>query len=51
MDLFRAVSSLRRMRIFPEVELIITSLTEHLDALSITLTSAEGEKCGLATVW
>lgn len=33
---------------FPGVDLVIASLTEGLDALSVTLTSAEGEKCELA---
>ncbi len=45
--LFRAVSFLRRMRVFPERELALAFLTGRLEALDVALTSAEGEKRGL----
>ncbi|KAN0109625.1 Dor1 domain containing protein [Russula decolorans] len=45
-SLFRAVSFLRRMRVFPERELALAFLTGRLEALNIALTSAEGEKRG-----
>ena len=46
-SLFRAVSFLRRMRVFPELELALAFLTGRLEALNVALTSAEGEKRGL----
>lgn len=46
-SLFRAVSFLRRMRVFPERELALAFLTGRLEALNVALTSAEGEKRGL----
>ena len=45
--LFRAVSFLRRMRVFPERELALAFLTGRLEALNVALTSAEAEKRGL----
>jgi len=45
--LFRAVSFLRRMRVFPERELALAFLTGRLEALNVALASAEGEKRGL----
>jgi len=42
--LFRAVSFLRRMRVFQERELALAFLTGRLEALNVALTSAEGEK-------
>ncbi|KAI9509139.1 Dor1-domain-containing protein [Russula earlei] len=45
--LFRAVSFLRRMRVFQERELALAFLTGRLEALNVALTSAEGEKRGL----
>ena len=54
-SLFRAVSFLRRIRVFPERELALAFLTGRLEALNVALTSAEGEKRGLdapdAWVW
>ncbi|KAF8492958.1 Dor1-domain-containing protein [Russula emetica] len=46
-SLFRAVSFLRRMRVFPERELALAFLTGRLEALNVALISAEGEKRGL----
>ncbi|KAH9991099.1 Dor1-like family-domain-containing protein [Russula vinacea] len=46
-SLFRAVSFLRRIRVFPERELALAFLTGRLEALNVALTSAEGEKRGL----
>jgi len=45
--LFRAISFLRRMRVFPERELALAFLTGRLEALNVALASAEGEKRGL----
>jgi len=46
-SLFRAISFLRRMRVFPERELALAFLTGRLEALNVALTSAEAEKRGL----
>jgi hypothetical protein len=46
-SLFRAVSFLRRIRVFPERELALAFLTGRLEALNVALASAEGEKRGL----
>ena len=45
--LFRAVSFLRRMRVFPERELALAFLTGRLEVLNVALTSSEAEKRGL----
>jgi Dor1-like family/Galactose oxidase, central domain len=45
-SLFRAVSFLRRICVFPERELALAFLTGHLEALNVALASAEGEKRG-----
>ncbi|KAI0290617.1 Dor1-like family-domain-containing protein [Russula brevipes] len=45
--LFRAVSFLRRMHVFPERELALAFLTGRLEALNVALTSTESEKRGL----
>ena len=45
-SLFRAVSFLCRIRVFPECELALAFLTGRLEALNVALTSAEGEKRG-----
>jgi conserved oligomeric Golgi complex subunit 8 len=47
LTLFRAISFLRRMRVFPERELALAFLTGRLEALNVALASAEGEKRGL----
>jgi hypothetical protein len=44
--LFRAVSFLRRMRVFPERELALAFLTGRLESLNVALASAEAEKRG-----
>ncbi|KAF8468056.1 hypothetical protein DFH94DRAFT_285192 [Russula ochroleuca] len=43
-NLFRAVSFLRRIRVFPERELAFVFLTGRLEALNVALTSAKGKK-------
>ncbi|KAI0273023.1 hypothetical protein BGY98DRAFT_1099612 [Russula aff. rugulosa BPL654] len=47
LSLFRAISFLRRMRVFLERELALAFLTGRLKALNVALTSAESEKRGL----
>jgi hypothetical protein len=45
--LFRAVSFLRRMRVFLERELALAFLTGRVEVLNVAVTSAEAEKCCL----